>query len=396
MIDWQRKRDPQDVPTPVAVAVADYCRRAKAPASPGRVRDALAFLEDSDDVRVRQITDAEPEARLGPFALVDVILGTEAAVAAQREQAGYYELGRKRAEENAKVSPQIKLTAPQPKEKAAPQRPVPSAPRVPTRSSSKGKAAVNERIAPRKRKAGEKEEVIHHQPSLRGSAFLPKRNLPAPRGRFTNVDPSRANFESLFRRDGKEIIEALIEQVPHRVAMLRALEQGYIGRRGQTLSVGDVEDVLEEHQLFERIEKKERVGLLAAVIENKGSLGRSAHGFGLTVEELETLIGALGVDREVDEVRDRFVKDALSAENLSLRLDLLFRSRYLEDLGIERTFQQGLTRQLEKLVSEVKDAAPTVPTLVDLLARRHALHAEGLRRALDKLGLLEPWLKNMR
>ena len=188
----------------------------------------------------------------------------------------------------------------------------------------------------------------------------------------------------------------LIEQVPHRIALLRTLEQGYVSKRGEALSVGDVEDVLEEHGLFELIEKKEREGLLTALIDSKGSFSRASHAFGLTTEELEKLIGALGVTSEVEQVRDRYTREALSSENLGLRLELLFRGRYLEDLGIERKFQQQLTKQLAALVEEVKDAATTVPTLVDMLSRQYALHAESLRRALEKLGLLEPWLKDKR
>jgi hypothetical protein len=42
MMDWHRKRHPDDVPTPVAVAVSDFCRRARVPAPPALVRDALA------------------------------------------------------------------------------------------------------------------------------------------------------------------------------------------------------------------------------------------------------------------------------------------------------------------------------------------------------------------
>lgn len=391
MMAWQRKRLPEDVPTPVAVAVSDFCRRARAPASPGLVRDALAMLEDADDARVRELTDAEPTAKLGPFALVDVVLGTKTSVAAEREQAGYYEEIRKVAREHPKklATPLPALTS-LPGKRAAPKA-QPSAPRA-----RKPKAqTLKEKIAPHKRRAGEFDRTAP-EPSLPGSSFLPKRNLPTPRGRFTTVDPSRASFEALFRPEARETVEALIAQVPHRVALLRTLEQGYVSKRNQTLSVGDVEDVLEEHDLFELIEKKERDGVLASVIDQKGSLGRAAHAFGLTVEELEKLIGALGIDAEVTQVRERWIKEALASENLSLRLDLLFRSRYLEDLGIERKFAQVLTKELAGLVNEVKDAATTAPTLVDLIARQHALHAESLRRALEKLGLLEPWLKDMR
>lgn len=393
----RRKRHPEDVPTPVAVAVADFCRRAKAPASPGLVRDALSLLSDDDDIRVREMTDAEPTARLGPFGLVDVILGTTVSLASEREQLGYYEQVRKAVQENARKFP---LPAPPVLTSAPPQRaepPVakPSSPR-PSQIKPSPKQSLKEKIAPQRRRPGEAEARPRLPAPLPGTAFLPKRNLPAPRGRFTTVDPSRANFESLFRPEGKDVIESLIEQVPHRVALLRTLEQGYIGRRGEALSVGDVEDVLEEHELFEKVEKKEREGLLAALIDEKGSLSRTAQAFGVTFDELEKMIGALGVDNEVDQVRERFTKQALAAENLSLRLELLFRTRYLEDLGIEKKFQQTLSRQLEALVNEVKDAATSVPTLVDLLSRQHALHADSLRRALEKLGLTDPWLKNVR
>ncbi len=399
MMDLQRKRHPEDVPTPIAVAVSDYCRRAKAPASPGLVRDALALLAESDDFRVRELADAEPTRKLGPFAVVDVILGTDEQVAEQRELTGYYEMVRKVSEENSKKAPLPEaaskipvLTASAPSR--APVEVHASSETAKTRARKPRGETVKERIAPHKRKAGEVEPVIPKLPrALPGTAFLPKRSLPAPRGRFTTVDPSRASFESLFRNEGRETMEALIEQVPHRVALLRTLEAGYVGKRGAILSVGDVEDVLEHHSLFELIEKKEREVVLTSIIDEKGSLTRTAQSLGLSEDELEKLIGALGIDREIDEVRDRYSREALAPGNLTLRLEMLFRARYLEDLGIDRKFSEVLKKQLVELIDEVRDAATSVPTLVDLLARQHALHAESLRRALDKLGLLEPWTK---
>lgn len=389
MMDWHRKRHPEDVPTPVAVAVSDYCRRAKAPASPSVVRDALALLGEDEDFRVQALADSEPTRKLGPFAVVDLLSGTDEATAEQREQSGYYEMVRRVAEENSLSSPPPSPPVSLPAE-AAPAVEVPAA-RAPRARSSK--PTMKERIAPLRRKSGEGSRPPPPAPALPGTAFLPKRNLPPPRGRFTTVDPTRAGFEALFRPDGRATLETLIEQVPHRVALLRTLEQGYVGRRGAALRVGDVEDLLEAHELFDTIEVKEREGVLAAVIEHRGSLGRASHGFGLTAEELEKLIGALGIERQIDEVRQRFVREALAPTNLGLRLDLLFRGRYLEDLGIDRRFTDTLKKELNGLIDEVRDAATSVPTLVDLLARQHALHAESLRRALDKLGLLEPWTK---
>lgn len=390
-MDLQRKRLPEDVPTPIAVAVSDFCRRAKVPASPGLVRDALALLDEGDDSRVRALTDAEPTERLGPFAVVDVVLGTRASVAAEREKSGYYDAVRKATKSHkppARATLQVLTTS-------APPSPRASAPASEPKARKPRGQTIKEKIAPHKRREGEFDRApIIAAPT--GSSFLPRRNLPAPRGRFTTVDPTRASFESLFRPDAKETVETLIAQVPHRVALLRTLEQGYVSKRGETLSVGDVEDVLEVHHLFEIIEKKERDGVLAAVIDQKGALSRASHVFGLTQEELEKLIGALGVEKQVEQVRDRYAREALSPENLSLRLDLLFRGKYLEDLGIEKKFQQALTKQLGAMVKEVKDAATSVPTLVDMISRQHALHAESLRRALEKLGLLEPWLKDKR
>lgn len=385
-MDWQRKRHPEDVPTPVAVALADFCRRAKAPASPGLVRDALALLGADDDDRVRQLADSEPEGKVGPFGVIDLLQGTKLATAVKRQAEGFYDDIRKKAEESAipeRLEPTEDAPAPAPAPRAS----------APKKAPPKKRETMRDRIAPKKRVAGTvAPEPAKLPQSLPGSAFLPKRNLPAPRGRFTTVDPSRASFESLFRDEGKETLETLIAQVPHRVALLHTLEQGYTGRRGTPLSIGDVEDLLEEHELFEVVEKKERDGVLAAVIEQKGALGKAAWEFGIKHGELEQLIEALGLQRQVDEIRQRFIKEALDPRNLGLRLELLFRTKYLEDLRIERRFPAALTQELEALIDEVDDAVTDVPTLIDMLSRQHALHAESLRRALDKLGLLEPWL----
>ncbi|MFO0599019.1 MAG: hypothetical protein U0228_27165 [Myxococcaceae bacterium] len=395
MMDWHRKRHPDDVPTPIAVAVSDFCRRAKAPAPPALVRDALALLSDADDFRVQALAESEPTTRLGPFAVVDLIRGTAEAVVQQRETSGYYDMVRAAAEENAKHSPPPPALPP-PLSSAPRRAPAPAPAPAPADEPKSGKArkpklTMKEKIAPKKRKAGDAAANERPAPPLPGTAFLPRRNLPLPRGRFTTVDPTRASFESLFRHAGKETLEVLIDQVPNRVALLRALEQGYQGRRGAALTIGDVEDLLEAHELFERIEAREKEGVLAALIEHKGAFGKAAHAIGMKADQLESLVGALRLDREVEEIRERFIKEALAPENLALRLELLTRTRYLEDLRIDRKFAASLTEQLTALVDEVRDAATSVPTLIDLIARQHGLHAEALHRALDKLGLLAPW-----
>ena len=92
---WQRARSPDEVPTPIAVALSDFCRRAHAPSGASEIRDALSALAAEDDFRVRALAEAEPEASpLGPFAAIDVVLGTPASLAARRQECGYYELAR--------------------------------------------------------------------------------------------------------------------------------------------------------------------------------------------------------------------------------------------------------------------------------------------------------------
>lgn len=395
MIDWQRRRHPEDVPTPVAVALSDFCRRARAPATAAVVREALALLEEADDFRVRELTDAEPPASpLGPFAVVDLVRGTPPELAAQRQQTGYYDMVRALAEERARSVPPP-VTAP------PPQRVVPFPAAEPKRASrdeepggkkrrSKG-PTIAEKIAPRRRVAGEPRPTPAAPPTqVPASSFLPRRNLPAPRGRFIRVDPSRASFHALLRPEGADLLTALVDQVPHRYALLRTLARGYLGRRGGELTVADVEGLLDKHGLRERLEAKERDALLAAVIEQKGAFGRAAHALGVKPREFEALLEHLRVSREAHEIRERAIKEALSPRNLRARLELVFRTRYLEDLGIERRFRERLHDELAALVDEVRHEAPSASALVDLLSRRHALDANALRRALDALGLLAP------
>jgi putative FmdB family regulatory protein len=269
MIDWQRRRHPEDVPTPVAVALSDFCRRARAPATAAVVREALALLEEADDFRVRELTDAEPPASpLGPFAVVDLVRGTPPELAAQRQQTGYYDMVRALAEERARSVPPP-VTAP------PPQRVVPFPAAEPKRASrdeepggkkrrSKG-PTIAEKIAPRRRVAGEPRPTPAAPPTqVPASSFLPRRNLPAPRGRFIRVDPSRASFHALLRPEGAGVLAALVDQVPHRYALLRTLARSYLGRRGGELTLDDVEGLLDKHGLRERLEAKERDALRAA------------------------------------------------------------------------------------------------------------------------------------
>lgn len=383
MSGWNRKRHPDDVPTPVAVAVADYCRRARAPAAPALIREALSLLTAAEDAAVRALTDVEPPASpLGPFAVVDLVRGAEPGVAAERQRTGYYEMVRLAAgePEEAPAPPIVEARA------AAPRAPAAPRPRAPKRRSTR--LTVSEKIAPRKRLPGA-DDTSRPRPQqpLPGTAFLPRRKLPAPRGRFTRVDPSRSTYEALLKPESREALQAICDQSPTRFHVFKALEPGYTGRSGAPLSVADVEGALTRHQLFSALQKKEREKVLTALTSARGSAPLAAKELGIKVGEIDGLVGGLRLKREAGEIKDRFVREALDPANLSHRLSLLGRDRYLADLKIEKRFADALARDVMKLLDDSAEAASSVAELVALTARKHALVPDLLNRAIDRLGL---------
>ncbi len=377
MASWERKRQPDDVPTPVAVAVSDFCRRAGAPASPRAVREALSALAESDDFRVRAVTDAEPPAcPLGPFAVVDLARGTAADVAGLRERSGYYALVEEmlalhdapRADPSESAPPVAAAALVPP---AAPQRPIegPVAQPAFTSGPSPVRAethapTVAERIAPRRRAV---------QPPA------------PPRGRFTQVEAQRAPLESLEADEGRATLETLLRQHGHRPALLRAIAQGYTGRRGEP-SASELDALLTAHGLLGAVEASERELILAAVSEHRGALGRVAWTLGLRGPELSALVSRLGLDPEVDRLREHFRREALTPASWMARLDLFGRRKYLEDLGVERDFEERLRGDL---VAELHAAGANGDDAASALAQRLAVPETLVARALDRLGLQE-------
>jgi hypothetical protein len=373
MASWERKRQPDDVPTPVAVALSDFCRRAGAPAAPRAVREALSTVSEGDDFRVRAVTDAEPPVRpLGPFAVVDLARGTPAEIAALRERSGYYALAEELlALQDASLAapvpaPAVPSVAPTPPATAATPTTPPAAARTPqvrrTARSETPAPTVAERIAPRGRVA---------------------QTPPVPRGRFTQVEVQRAPLESLEGADGRAVLETLLAQHGHRIPLLRALAQGYSGRRGEP-SAPELDALLERHGLLAAAESRERELVRSALSEHRGALGRVAWALGLRAPELSAVVSRLGLGPEVDRARERFRREALAPASWTARLDLLGRRKYLEDLGIEREFEDRLRGDLGR---ELHALAPDGDDIPAALARRLAVSPALVGRALERLGL---------
>jgi hypothetical protein len=397
MIDWRRKRAPEDVPTPVAVAISDFCRRARSVASPRAVRDALSCLDETRDPELKALAETEPRASpLGPFAVVEVLGGVDQSEAAQHELSGRYVEVRRlldpwpSAAGREPEDPRLSAAPDQPQTSAAPSPKSRSGRARRTKELAEGKAAsLKDRIRPQKRTPSAAPEIRPPAPpQLFGSSFLPRRSLPAPRGRFTRIDPQRSTFESLLRSEARELVESMVSQTPHRFALLLTLDRGFSGPRGLAFSCDDVLAVVERHRLTPALTRKEREAVMGAVVAGRGALGRAARSLRLRSGELRQLITELGLDHEVETLRQRFGREVLDGRNLALRLEFVGQSGYLSDLGVESKFELTLARDLKGLI-EAAGASGRLAEVAELLAKRHALPRHLLERALERFGPLE-------
>ena len=157
-------------------------------------------------------------------------------------------------------------------------------------------------------------------------------------------------------------------------------------RRGVAPSPDDVDALLERHKLTKAIARKERETILSALTESHGDLAKVAYGMGLNSFEVDRLIAAIGIRGEVTEIRDRWVREALSTGNLPMRLEMLGRGKYLADLKIVRRFKEALLRDILEML-EALPVMADLDQLVTLACKRHALSAQSLRNAIERLGI---------
>jgi hypothetical protein len=209
-----------------------------------------------------------------------------------------------------------------------------------------------------------------------------------PKGRFAQLTPQLQSVDDLFTPEARDALAPRLQQYPDRFALTRALGDQYGGRReGQPLRTEDLERALRHHGLLEALEHREREAILGAYSEQRGATSKVAFALGLTVPELNRLIHALGISEQIEEIRERFRREALSPKHLSARLDLLGRGKYLSDLGIRRRFDDALKGDLRALLHKHAPRARDAGELVEIAARHEAAQPELLARALERLGL---------
>ncbi|HYV47250.1 MAG TPA: hypothetical protein VFA20_20465, partial [Myxococcaceae bacterium] len=323
------------------------------------------LLSGDEDFRVSSVTDAEPAARpLGPYAVVDLLRGTAPELAAERQKVGYYELARALADAREQPAP-APAEAPPPAPPPAPKPdPEPESERPASTSKKPSSETVAERIAPRRRE---------------------KRALPEPRGRFAQLPPQTRPVEDLQDPETRPELEALTVQHRHRVALQKALATQFQSR-GKPPSELELREALQRHGLLAGLEARERELVLGSYAENRGASGRVARALDLSPAELSQLTQALELKAPVEELKERFRREALAAKPLAARLDLLGRDRYLADLGIKRRYLELAAAELRQALQKERAAGPLNARL-EAAARRHGTTAAVLRRALDQLGV---------
>lgn len=333
---WDRKRSPSEVPEDVVAAVTEACARLGGEATQDESRAALTLVDPREDFRVSLVLEQAGEgAPANPWALVDLVSGTSAPVVQARSACGYYELLR---------------------------------------------GLVKER---EERDVREERDEREHTPAAPASA--PRSSAPAPRGRFTQLPPQRRPFAELLEVPARRDVESRLAQHEHRFALRRALNDECEKTRGASISTDDVVSLFERHGLHDELVSSERRAILEKLKETKGALGRTAWALGISTSELTQLVRATGLEATLEEARDRYRREALAPANLRSRLDLLGRSKYLADLGIETRFREALRDELSDLLREASGAGER-RTLTEL-ARARGLPIELLSRAVDKLGL---------
>jgi hypothetical protein len=381
---WKRKRAAEEVPTPLAVAVSDYCRRAKHPASPTEVREALSVLGEEDDFRVRSVTDEDVVVEgLGPFAVVDLILGADADLCLRRQTVGYYDVVREllRAHDEKALPALTVRPATPPVAVSLPEPITASVAQPASRNMSSPSLTIQEKIAPRKRTASEPSPPPEDLGMARG------RSLPAPRGRFRQLEPVRRSLSELLEREGRAILEELMEGARHRVEIRDSLARDFHAPHGRPITLQDVDEALAMHNLEARILKEERIQLARLYKEHRGATGKVAWALGISTADLARLTKAHESELHLESMRETYRREALSPQNLAARLDLLGRTKYLADLGLSGKFEKALAGDLQALLEGVGQEDRSYEERLEAAATKADVPRELLGRALERLGL---------
>ena len=354
---WTPQREPDDVPSPIAIALSDFCRRAQAPAPPALVRVALAYLAAEEDFLVENLAHSPPPCcPLGPFAVIDILKGTPPDVASLREKKDAYAWAAQ-----LPLLPPAPSAAPPSIEEPSPQMDAllpPSSAAAPSPASKKTWSI------------GKAKKTPPHK----------------PRGRFVQVEPGKENIRALFRLDAKERLLALLQSAHSQAALLNKLSSQFRGE-GETLTWQEVRAVLEYHGMMAVFEDRERKALEAGLLRFRCSLDKLSKAWGLRPVELKKRMEELSLNDAFNQLRKRFAAEILGAPNLNHQLRVFSRPGYLKDLGVASALKRQLATRLKSLLAQLPAEFDTPETQLQELTKKHQLDADLLAVALQQLKL---------
>ncbi|HWV37039.1 MAG TPA: hypothetical protein VN033_01020 [Vulgatibacter sp.] len=390
-------RDPHSVPTPVAIALADFCRRADRPPSSAHVRLALACLPAEDDVEFAAFCAGEPPARpLSPFAAVDVFRGRPAAEAARLEEEGHY-LGVASALERLPVAPlaageEIPIApsearAPSPAGEAAP----PASPRRrKARAAEASPAPIRrpkEEVARRRLEEERQRMVEPEEPSP--PPPRPGRRPAAPQfGRFVVGPAAKRPLRELER---EELAEMIDELRANRRGILERLDAVFAKEDREPLTPTDLTRLVARHDLREHFARAERENLRTLLRQNRGFLPPIRRALGMTAPELRRAIARYGLEPELHEWRERLREEARSASTLVERLGLATsRAEPLRAAGVLDELDASNRAALgDALRGAAEKGATRDPSVLIELARRElGIDPRPWRKAAAHYGLI--------
>jgi hypothetical protein len=379
---YQLARDPDEVPTPLAIAAADFCRRAGRPSSPEAVRLALARLDDSDDGALQALVDAEPEARpLGPEALVDLVRGLHPDEAAAREDSGYY-LAMARAPRvpapprsaTRRVVAPSKPSALQLREQQkaevvlALEQAGGDLPRAAkslgieleqlqarlkrfsllrqARTLARG-PGVPEAIAPVVRPKGTRQARV--RPLAAVPPPLPKRGAGRlPKGRMILGTAVARDPRELERAAGKDELGELLRNFRgNRLALLERLNQIFRSPKGP-LTVEQLDALITRHGLRAEADQLERENLVFLFTQARGDLPAVAKKLKLKPGALKRELQERGLWAEAERIRDRFRRELFGRATSEQVQSLLTRQSYLKEIGALKALDQFVRQEVER------------------------------------------------
>ncbi len=404
--------------------VRELSRRTGRAADETETRAALLGLSASEVAGLRKALRGAPPARpLGPLAWVDVVRGVEPLVAAARELSGYYSL---LAERDALASllqsrtpdrktTELKSTTAPPA--IAPRQPPPTRPpraapvelkRPPaaqaTRPPPAGATPLSAHDAARashllglfayhRDSTGVAQALRISLAELNAELDLLKlRRKVARLVRGVDVDLPAATPLSAARsgppvrrraaaakdspqvapeRPGDDLRKLLAELGPRRRALAARL-----GPPGEPLTDKKLLALFAEARLERDFANGERELLRELFLTHRGASASVAAELKLTPAQLQDLIVASGLARELDGVRERFKRDAREKKWPTDRIELLLHERpHLQELGLLAELEREVKTRVELLWKSLK----TRPHALEDLQRELRLKADDVR-----------------